>query len=77
MNNDNWQKLAEYPTNLLAETHAIYLQNNGINVQTQIVDLMGLNTGSVLWVENHQFDEARALLDNIAENLEDTSDLPE
>ena len=45
---NNWQKLAEYPTNLLAETHAIYLQNNGINVQTQLVDLMGLNTGGVL-----------------------------
>ncbi|MBR7538751.1 hypothetical protein KC221_21375, partial [Mycobacterium tuberculosis] len=47
---NNWQKLAQYPTNLLAETHAIYLQNNGINVQTQLVDLMGLNTGGVLWV---------------------------
>lgn len=72
MNNpDNWQKLAQYPTNLLAETHAIYLQNNGINVQTQLVDLMGLNTGGVLWVENHLYDKAKALLDNIDENIDD------
>ena len=68
---NNWQKLAEYPTNLLAETRAIYLQNNGINVQTQLVDLMGLNTGGVLWVAPEDVEQARALLDNI----DDTSQL--
>lgn len=72
MNDSNhWQKLAQYPTNLLAETHAIYLQNNGINVQTQLVDLMGLNTGGVLWVAAEDVEQARALLDNI----DDTSQL--
>lgn len=71
MNNlDNWQKLAEYPTNLLAETHAIYLQNNGINVQTQIVDLMGLNTGGVLWGAPKDYEQAKALLDNIQEDID-------
>ncbi|WP_180949424.1 hypothetical protein [Moraxella osloensis] len=68
---NNWQKLAEYLTNLLAETHAIYLQNNGINVQTQLVDLMGLNTGGVLWVAPEDVEQAKALLDNI----DDTSQL--
>ena len=68
---NNWQKLAEYPTNLLEETHAIYLQNNGINVQTQLVDLMGLNTGGVLWVAPEDVEQAKALLDNI----DDTSQL--
>nr|WP_186303419.1 hypothetical protein [Moraxella osloensis] len=68
---NNWQKLAEYPTNLLPETHAIYLQNNGINVQTQLVDLMGLNTGGVLWVAPEDVEQAKALLDNI----DDTSQL--
>ena len=72
MNDSNhWQKLAQYPTNLLAENHAIYLQNNGINVQTQLVDLMGLNTGGVLWVAPEDVEQARALLDNI----DDTSQL--
>ena len=59
----HWQKLAQYPTNLLAETHAIYLQNNGINVQTQLVDLMGLNTGGVLWVAPEDVEQAKALLE--------------
>ena len=68
---NNWQKFAEYPTNLLAETHAIYLQNNGINVQTQLIDLMGLNTGGVLWVAPEDVEQAKALLDNI----DDTSQL--
>ena len=72
MNDSNhWQKLAQYPTSLLAETHAIYLQNNGINVQTQLVDLIGLNTGGVLWVAPEDVEQARALLDNI----DDTSQL--
>ena len=72
MNDSNhWQKLAQYPTNLLAETPAIYLQNNGINVQTQLVDLMGLNTGGVLWVAPEDVEQAKALLDNI----DDTSQL--
>ena len=68
---NNWQNLAQYPTNLLAETHAIYLQNNGINVQIQLVDLMGLNTGGVLWVAPEDVEQAKALLDNI----DDTSQL--
>ena len=68
---NNWVKLADYPTDLLAQTHAVYLQNNGINVQTQLNDLIGLNTGGALWVETNQLTQARELLDNIAENLDD------
>ena len=72
MNNDNWQKLAEYPTNLLAETHASYLSNNGIKVSVQgLSGLPGLNSGGALWVETNQLTQARELLDNIAENLDD------
>ena len=72
MNDSNQrQNLAQSPTNLLAETHAIYLQNNGINVQTQLVDLMGLNTGGVLWDAPEDDEQAKALLDNI----DDTSQL--
>lgn len=69
---NNWVKLADYPTDLLAQTHAVYLQNNGINVQTQLNDLIGLNTGGALWVAAPQLAQARELLDNIAENLDDS-----
>lgn len=75
MDNDNWVKLADYPTDLLAQTHAIYLQNNGINVQTQLNDLIGLNTGGTLWVNANDFEQAQQLLENINENLDDEHDV--
>jgi hypothetical protein len=72
MNNDDWQKLAEYPTNLLAETHASYLSNNGIKVSVQgLSGLPGLNSGGVLWVAPEDFEQAKVLLDNIEQNLDD------
>lgn len=40
-------------------------------MQTQLVDLMGLNTGGVLWVAPKDVEQAKALLDNI----DDTSQL--
>lgn len=73
--NDDWQKLAEYPTDILAETHAGYLRNNGINLSVQTLSgLPGLNSGGVIWVNPEDYAQAKALLDNIAENLDEAFD---
>ncbi|GAA0307239.1 hypothetical protein [Psychrobacter aestuarii] len=63
---DNWQKLAQYDTNLQGELHATLLQNNGIRVSTQALSAIpGMNSGAVLWVQDTDLARAQAILANI------------
>lgn len=73
--NNEWKKLAEYNTNLLAEAHAIFLRNNGINVSEQVLSFIpGMNSGSVLWVAPEQYQQAVDLLNQIDTNGVDDDD---
>ena len=63
---DDWQKLAQYDTNLQGELHATLLQNNGIRVSTQALSAIpGMNSGAVLWVQGTDLARAQAILANI------------
>lgn len=72
---DNWHKLARYETNIQGELHANLLRNNGIEVSLQMLSAIpGLNSGIVLWVQEVDFSEAKAILDSIDTNHNDNND---
>ncbi|WP_019672042.1 putative signal transducing protein [Psychrobacter lutiphocae] len=71
---DNWQKLASYSTNLQAEMFANLLRNNGINVSLQTLSAIpGMNSGSILWVQQDDLQKAQSILDSIDSHTLDDS----
>ncbi len=63
---DDWYKLVGYDTNIQAELHANLLRNNDIQVSLQTLSAIpGMNSGAVLWVQKHDLDKAKQILDNI------------
>ena len=69
---DNWQKLAQYDTNIQGELHANLLKNNGIHVSMQALSAIpGMNSGAVLWVQQEDLKKAQQILDSIADGVDD------
>ena len=63
---DNWHKLAHFATNIQGEMNANLLRNNGISVSLQPLSAIpGLNSGIVLWVEEHDLAQAKRILSGV------------
>lgn len=71
---DNWQRLAQYDTNLQGELHAGLLRNNGIVVSLQVLSAIpGMNSGAVLWVQQQDYLSAQQLLASIDTQWQNSS----